>query len=205
MEEVANSGGDEWVLRRVAEVWRMFPTTRTYAQVFSATRSSGRPLHEAIDYLRAHGVAISIDVPERLTRLDEELLSFDSALQWGDLRANEPVPFARLITAARTLQRHPRERTSHLRSRGIVPSSDDLPPGLTMDEAVALIRRDHAWPILWSSFTGIDLMGLLNLSMRTGRSMAQITEWYQDWGLKVPDAAELIRDALARVPLADPS
>ncbi|MFG2917395.1 hypothetical protein ACGF0D_31455 [Kitasatospora sp. NPDC048298] len=205
VKEATDSGSEDLVLRRVVDVWRMFPTTRTYAQVFSLTRSSRRSLREVIDCLRVHGVAISIDVPERLTRLDEELFSLDSALQWGDLRVDEPVPFARLITAAPTLQRHPREMASHLRSRGIVPSSDDLPPGLGMDEAVALIRRDHAWPIVWSSVTSIDLMGLLNLSLRTGHPMAQIAEWYREWGLDALDPAQLIRDALARVPMADPS
>ncbi|MFF2746370.1 hypothetical protein ACFVVA_12575 [Kitasatospora sp. NPDC058048] len=203
--EAASSGSEDLDIRQAVDMWRMFPMARTFVQIFSLTRWGGRSLHEVIDRLRAHGVAISIDVPKQLTRLDEELLSLDSALQWGDLRTGDPVPFARLITAARTLQRHPREMASHLRSRGIVTSSDDLPPGLTLDDAVALIRRDHAWPIVWSSVGSIGLMDLLNLSMRTGRSMAQITEWYQDWGITVPDAAELIRAALARVPMADPS
>ncbi|MFF2118509.1 ATP-binding protein [Kitasatospora sp. NPDC058184] len=162
-------------------------------------------LYEVLDRFRAYGVEVPIVLSGKLTRLDEELFSPDSGMDWGNVLVGDVVPFARLIMGARKLQRSPGDLARHLRARGIVPSCDDLPAGLTVNEAVDLLAggRPLSIDMLWVS--KVDLARLLKASLRTGYPMARIAEWYREWGLKAPDPAELIRDALARVPMADPS
>ncbi|MFE4360144.1 MULTISPECIES: HD domain-containing protein [Streptomycetaceae] len=177
----------------------------TFERLFALVASRNSSLWEVIERCRAYGLDVPIALPESLTRLDEELFARDSVMDWSDLRVGDPVPFARLIMAARRLQRHPGELARHLRSRGIVPSSDDLPAGVTSDQAFDLLDRSRSWSIGTPWIEEVTLAGLLKHSLKTGQRMAQITEWYHQWGIKALGAAELIRAALARVPMADPS
>ncbi|MER7585071.1 hypothetical protein [Kitasatospora sp. NPDC097691] len=177
----------------------------TYERLFALAAARKTSPREVIERLGAYGAELPIVLPEDFTRLDEELFSPDGVMEWGDLRLGDPVPFARLILAARLLRRRPAELAGHLRARGIVPSSDDLPDGLTMEQALELLKRSGSWSmgLLWVE--DLSLADLLRLSLRTGHPMAKIVEWYRSWGLPVPDLAEWIREALARVPLVDPS
>lgn len=177
----------------------------TFRRLLELAESREASLRGVIERFRAYGVELPISLPKELTRLDKELFSPDGPLDWDDVRAGHPIPFARLIMAARRLQCSPSDLARHLRTRGLVPSSDELPVGLTVDDAVDILRqsRSRSSNLLW--IEDIGLAGLLRRSLRTGHSMAQIAEWYREWGLEAPDAAELIREALARVPMADPS
>ncbi|GHF54209.1 hypothetical protein GCM10018790_35100 [Kitasatospora xanthocidica] len=180
-------------------------TDLTFEQLFDLVKSRRSTLREVIERYRAYGVEIPIHLPERLTRRDEELFSSGGAMNWDRLTVSAPVPFARLIAAARMLRRPPGELARHLRTRGLVPSSDDLPAELTLDQAVELLNRNGVASIALSWMEEIVLVDLLKLSLRTGHSMAQIAAWYREWGMDVPDVGEVIRAALARVPMAGPS
>ncbi|MFF4920556.1 hypothetical protein ACFY4B_08240 [Kitasatospora sp. NPDC001261] len=195
----------EQEIGELADLWRGDPVELTYDLIFMVGELGGESFREVIERIRACGADIPIVLPERPVRLDRELFSPDGAMDWDDLPLGAPVPFARLIDAARTLQLHARELARHLRSRGIVPSADDLPAGLTMEQAWDLLDLDRSGSIgsLW--IEGMTLADLLKVSLRTGHPMARIIDWYRAWGIDVPDPAELIRDALARVPMADPS
>ncbi|MGW3076573.1 HD domain-containing protein [Kitasatospora sp. NPDC001132] len=177
----------------------------TFEQLFGMMGSRESSLREVIERFKVYGVEIAIVLPEKLARLDEELFLLDGAMDWEYLRVADPVPFARLIMAARTLQRQPEDLARHLRTRGIVSSSGELPAGLTVDQAVVLLNRGRSRSIGLLLVEHLDLAELLRLSLKTGHSMVQITQWYREWGIAVPEPAQLIRDALARVPMADPS
>ncbi|MFB7124909.1 ATP-binding protein [Kitasatospora sp. NPDC056273] len=177
----------------------------TFRRLFELPGSRNCTLQEVVERFRAYGVEVPIVLPEELTRLDDELFSPSSVMEWGELRVGDPVPFARLIIGARRMLRRPGELARHLRARGIEPSCDDLPIGLNEDVAVDLLARSPSWPIDMLWFKDVDLADLLRLSLKTGHSMTQIVDWYREWGLKAPDPAELVRAALARVPMADPS
>ncbi|MFG2908925.1 ATP-binding protein [Kitasatospora sp. NPDC048286] len=177
----------------------------TFRRLFELFESRNCSLRDVIERFRAFGVEVPIVLPQHPTQLDDRLFSSNGAMDWGNLRVGETVPFARLVAGAGKLQRHPRELARHLRARGVVSSCDDLPIGLTTDEAVDLLMRGRSWSAGMLLNKDIDLVDLLKLSMRTGRPMVQIAEWYREWGLDAPDPAQLIRDALARVPMADPS
>ncbi|MFD4657451.1 hypothetical protein ACFWP2_17715 [Kitasatospora sp. NPDC058444] len=198
---------DDWdpEISQLAELWWHDPGELTYDLIFMFGELGKHSFREVIERLRACGAEIPIVLPKRPDRLDRELFVLDGAMDWDNLPLGDPVPFARLIDAARTLHLHPGELARHLRTRGIVPSSDDLPRGLTVEHAGDLLDlgKSGAVGLLW--IEEMTLADLLNVSLRTGHPMAQITEWYREWGIKVPDPAELIRAALARVPMADPS
>ncbi|MEU3569055.1 ATP-binding protein [Kitasatospora sp. NPDC036755] len=173
----------------------------TYRRLFELPGSRNCSLRDVVDRFRAYGVEVPIVLPDELTRLDKELFSPGSAMDWGSLRVGDTVPFARLIAWARRLHCLPGELARHLKARGIVSSCDDLPTGLTPDEAADLVAGGV--DMLWIGDVGLSR--LLKASLRTGHSMAQIVDWYREWGIEAPDVAQLIRDALARVPMADPS
>ncbi|MFJ9454525.1 ATP-binding protein [Kitasatospora sp. NPDC101447] len=158
-------------------------------------------LEEVVDWYRAYGSPMCLPGPA--TRLDRELFQVDGAVDWEDLAIGDTVPFARLITAAHQLHRRPEELAGHLRSRGIDVSCDGLPSGLTHREALQILGDIGREPIYVGR--GLSLATLLEVSQRTGRSIAQIAVWLREWGVPVPDVAETIRAALARVPMADPS
>ncbi|MFE7590625.1 ATP-binding protein [Kitasatospora sp. NPDC057512] len=174
------------------------PAGVEYEYAFGLLGSEGITLEELVDRYRAYGSPMFL--PGAATRLDWEVFQPAGALSWDGLVMGDTVPFARLITAARRLHRSPEELARHLKSRGIAVSCDGLPRELTHRQASEIVGE---W--LDSIGRGQWLATLLEVSQRTGHSITQIVEWYREWGIDVPDPAELIRDALARVPMADPS
>ncbi|MGW3233577.1 HD domain-containing protein [Kitasatospora sp. NPDC001095] len=174
------------------------PTDVEFRYAFGLLRYERVTLEELVDRYRAYGSPMFLPGPA--TRLDWELFQSDGAMDWSDLTMGGTVPFARLITAAHRLHQGPEELARHLRSRGIAVSCDGLPPGLEHRQAVELVEQ-----LPDSIESGQWLAPLLEVSQRTGHSIPQIVDWYREWGIPVPDVAESIRDALARVPMADPS
>ncbi|MFD5436447.1 ATP-binding protein [Kitasatospora sp. NPDC127067] len=174
------------------------PADVEFRYAFSLLRYEERTLEEVVGSYRAYGSPIFLPGPA--TRLDKELFQFNGALRWDDLAMGEAVPFAKLITAAHQLHRSPEELVRHLKCRGIAASCDGLPPELTHRQALDLVEE-----LPYSLKRGVWLATLLEVSRRTGRPIAQIVDWYREWGIDVPDVAESIRDALARVPMADAS
>ncbi len=174
------------------------PADVEFRHVFSLLRSGERTLEEVVGRYRSYGSPMFLPGPA--TRLDRELFRFNGALHWGAFAMGEAIPFARLITAAHELHRTPEELARHLKSRGIAVSTDALPAELTHRQAFDLVDElpSTAHRPMW-------LAPLLKISRRTGRSIPQMVDWYREWGIDVPDIAEAIRDALARVPMADPA
>ncbi|MFD0409792.1 ATP-binding protein [Kitasatospora sp. NPDC127116] len=168
---------------------------------FSLLRYDAISLEELVERYRAYGSPVFLPGPA--TRLDRALFQPGSVMDWDDLAMGETVPFAKLITAGYRLDRSPGELARHLRSRGIAVSCDDLPRELTHRQALEIVGELDNSPHMVGK--GISLATLLEVSRRTGRPIAQIVDWYREWGIDVPDVAESIRDALARVPMADPS
>nr|BFD89766.1 hypothetical protein KitaXyl93_11260 [Kitasatospora sp. Xyl93] len=166
---------------------------------FSLLRDDEISLEELVERYRAYGSPVFLPGPA--TRLDRELFHPDSVMDWDDLAMGDTVPLAKLITAGYRLDRSPGELARHLRSRGIALSCDDLPRQLTHRQALEIVGELDNSPHMVGK--GISLVTLLEVSRRTGHSVAQIAEWYREWGIPVPDVAESIRDALARVPTAD--
>ncbi|MGW3184109.1 HD domain-containing protein [Kitasatospora sp. NPDC001119] len=177
------------------------PTEVLFQDMFGPLRSGGHTLEEVIGRYRAYGSPLFLPGPA--DRLDWELFQSNDAMRWGELTVGDAVPYSRLIMAAERLYRSPEELAHHLRSRGVVVSGNGLPPGLTHRQALDLVEAigDDVGLVA----TGRWLAPLLQVSNRTGRPIAQLVDWYREWGIPVPDLAELIRDALARVPMADPS
>ncbi|MEV7598476.1 ATP-binding protein [Kitasatospora sp. NPDC089797] len=189
----------------VADLYLFNESQLTYDRLFELAGGREIGLAAVVDRYRAYGFDLPMVLPSTFTRLDTELFFPDSAMNWKGLRVAEAIPFARVILAARVLHRSPRSLVQHLNSRGLSVSCDDLPAGLTLDEAVELFRSPISGDVSERWGKQRTLVGLLGLSRRTGHSMSQIATWLREWGVDVPDLAETIRAALARVPMADPS
>ncbi|MFH9349970.1 ATP-binding protein [Kitasatospora sp. NPDC017646] len=184
----------------------LFGSSRlTYDRLFDVARARKTTLAAVVDRYRVFGIDLLMTLPKTFTRLDTELFSADSAMNWNGLRVTETIPFARVILAAKALHRNPRSLVRHLNSRGLAVSCDDLPAGLTLDEAVELFRSPGTRSFVVSRVQNAQLVRLLELSRRTGHSMSQIAAWLREWGIPTPDPAETIRAALTRVPMAEPS
>ncbi|MER7752234.1 ATP-binding protein [Kitasatospora sp. NPDC097643] len=175
----------------------------SYWQVFKLAELRKITLCDAVEVYRAYGTETAMAIPHEPSLLDLLLFSTHGPMDWSGLAVGDVVPFARLIEAAR-LDLAPSVLAGHLRSRGIATSCEELPVGLTLEEARELIaqlvgrsrrRRDERY----------SLARLLRIARENGRPAWQIVEWFHAWGVDVPDAAEMIRAALARVPFADPA
>ncbi|MFE4976305.1 ATP-binding protein [Kitasatospora sp. NPDC056651] len=173
------------------------PVDVDFRHAFGLLMSRDVTLEEVVGRYRAYGSPMFL--PGRAKRLDRELFQARGALNWEGLAMGDTVPFARLITAGQRLDRHPEELAGHLRSRGIAVSCGRLPQGVTNRQAQQILG-ELAYPLR----RGMWLATLLETSQRTGHAIPRIVDWYREWGIDVPDVAELIRDALARVPMADP-
>ncbi|MET8539783.1 ATP-binding protein [Kitasatospora sp. NPDC004799] len=172
-----------------------------FRYAFSLPRYEDISLEELVERYRAYGSSMSLPAPA--TRLDRELFQSGGIMDWDDLAMGDTVPLAKLITAGYHLDRSPGELARHLKSRGIAVSCDDLPRELTHRQALDIVGELDNSPHMVGE--GISLATLMEVSRRTGRSIPQIAGWYREWGIPVPDVAESIRAALARVPMADPS
>ncbi|MEU1283194.1 ATP-binding protein [Kitasatospora sp. NPDC005856] len=177
------------------------PEDVQFRAAFSLLRYDDISLEELVERYRAYGSPMFLPGPA--TRLDRELFQSGGIMDWDDLAMGDTVPLAKLITAGHNLHRSPGELARHLKSRGIAVSCDDLPRDLTHRQAVEIVGELDNSPHMVRK--GISLVTLLEVSRRTGRSITRIAEWYREWGIPVPDVAESIRDALARVPMADSS
>ncbi|MGW7443924.1 HD domain-containing protein [Kitasatospora sp. NPDC054795] len=177
------------------------PVDVHFRYAFSLLRYYDISLKELVQRYRAYGSPMFLPGPA--TRVDQELFQPDSVMDWEDLAIGDTIPFAKLITAGYRLQRSPGELARHLRSRGITVSCADLPRELTDRQALEIVGELDNSPHMVRR--GISLATLLEVSRRTGRPITRIAEWYREWGIPTPDVAESIRDALARVPMADPS
>ncbi|MFE4516199.1 ATP-binding protein [Kitasatospora sp. NPDC056783] len=171
-----------------------------YERIFRLVEVGRFTLQEVLDRYRAYGFAITLSPPEVLTPLDLRLFSTHGAMNWSDIGTAERVPFAELIRAAPSFGLSPDDLARHLRSRGLVMSCEALPEELMPGEAADLLRALTTELRRRGAFLAV----LLGVAHRSGRPAWQIHGWLREWGVRVPDLADIVRDALARVPRADP-
>ncbi|MEU6977079.1 ATP-binding protein [Streptomyces sp. NPDC046371] len=156
-------------------------------------------LRRKLARLRAYGFDVALDVPARPTALDRELLQPYRSFAWW-VPVGEPVPFTHVLMAARALGTTPRDIAKRLRACGVTPTHDDLPSGVSFTEAVALLRLDEGEedePPLASDFS---LQYLHRTAVRRDITLTEAVDLIRRLGVPLPDPADTVRAALARVP-----
>ncbi|WP_051830607.1 MULTISPECIES: hypothetical protein [Streptomyces] len=172
----------------------------SYVWLFAVVGRGVFTLQEAIDRYRAYGFHVPMAVPEVNTLLDFQLLSGHGPMKWPATEVGSLVPFADLIMAASAIGRNPEELAARLKACGIPVSSEKLPADVSLRQAEDLVRL-----FARSSSRPSSLALLLREADRLGRSARQIHAWLHEWGVVDRDLADVVRAALARVPMADPS
>uniref|UniRef100_UPI000AAE66EA wHTH domain-containing protein n=1 Tax=Streptomyces torulosus TaxID=68276 RepID=UPI000AAE66EA len=170
----------------------------------------------AADRLRALGVACPLVLPKAPTELDHALLDRDLHL-WQTLHANDSeVPLPLLLITAYELSRSVPEVGARLESYGLrVP---DFSTYGTSDRAdlwddIALLSRDLSVPELglvavyrpslhqWlTPGTQVPLHHLCAASTKLGIPLAEVPVRLRGLGIDVPDVADTVRAAMARLP-----
>ncbi|MFI0915071.1 wHTH domain-containing protein [Streptomyces abikoensis] len=162
---------------------------------------AGRAPQEVIDRLRAYGIDVPLKLPSAPTRLDKELFT-DEPLWWG-LNTAQALPYAHVVKAADMLRTEPSEVAWYLRGYGVLLARDDLPEGLTFDEALTLIKKgDPGKDLRFDAMENFSLGDLLRTSLRVGRPLSQAATWLGELGLWSGSVADAVRKALSRVPRA---
>jgi hypothetical protein len=153
--------------------------------------------------LRAYGFDAALEVPRRPTPLDREVLSQSSPINWWYTQTDTALPFSYVLLAARQLGAMPTTIAKRLRACNIATSHDRLPKGLSFSEALRLIRADELDEGDVPEAGGFPLEFLVETALRKRASIRHIVSLLNDLGIPVPDPAETIRAALARVPRPD--
>ncbi|WP_231911195.1 MULTISPECIES: ATP-binding protein [Streptomyces] len=174
-----------------------------YGNVFSSVQDLDG-LRLKIRRMRSYGFDIALEVPRRPTSLDRELLCESGPFNWWFTRTDEAVPFAQILMASRELGAQPATIAKRLRACNIATSHDGLPRGLSFSEARRLIRADELDEGEVPAVEDFPLQYLHRTALRKRTGLRQIVSLLNDLGIPVPDPAETIRAALARVPRADP-
>ncbi|MFE7134706.1 ATP-binding protein [Streptomyces sp. NPDC057638] len=170
-----------------------------YAEIFHHCDDLGM-LRPKIRRMRAYGFTIPVAVPQRPTSLDAELLTESSPLEWWETYTDDTVPFSHVLMASRGLGEKPADVARRLRACGIATSHTALPKGLSSRTALRLIRAhlfdDGGMP----EASDFPLEYLHRTAVERDTSITRVVELLRELGVPVPDPAETIRAALARVP-----
>jgi hypothetical protein len=162
------------------------------------------------------GVPCPLVLPDAPTEFDHALLDKDLVL-WQTLRANDSdVPLPLLLITAYELSRSVPEVGARLESYGLrVP---DFSTYRTRDRAdlwddIALLSRDLSGPGLgpagafrpsplqWlTPGTQVPLRHLCAASTKLGIPLAEVAARLRGLGIDVPDVADTVRAAMARLP-----
>ncbi|MFF5443515.1 ATP-binding protein [Streptomyces sp. NPDC012888] len=158
-------------------------------------------VRERITRLRAYGFTVPLVVPARPNLLDQEVLGPESPLRWWfGSTIGEPVPLAHVLVAAERLRTTPAVLTRRLRSYGVRVRPEALPAGLSAGEALRLVSSDELARDEAPDVEDFTLHYLHRVAHRTGRSITETASLIRQLGVAVPDPAETVRAALARVP-----
>ncbi|MER5934642.1 ATP-binding protein [Streptomyces sp. NPDC002054] len=150
--------------------------------------------------LRAYGFSVPLQVPARPTLRDEEVLGRDSPFRWTAQAVDALVPFAHVLTAAQRLQVTPAALARRLRSYGLTVVPMALPQGLPVSVALRLIGSDELATEEKPTAEDFSLHYLHRVARRTRRTITEVASLIRQLGIPVPDPADTIRAALARVP-----
>ncbi|CAL9568946.1 wHTH domain-containing protein [Streptomyces sp. enrichment culture] len=148
--------------------------------------------------MRAYGLSVPALRPTAPSRLDDLLLAEDGLMDWHELRADAPVPYARVIVAAATLLVPPTDVAARLVEHGFPLSCPGLPEGLSHGRAVELVRKT----VSPSTGDPAGLYGLLQCARALDTSLTQVHRWLVALGVHVVDPAEAVRAALPLIPRA---
>ncbi|MFE1322389.1 ATP-binding protein [Kitasatospora phosalacinea] len=158
-------------------------------------------LRKRLRVLPKYGLLPGLRVPRQFSALDRELLGGNSPLDWTGLEVGRPVPFCRVLLAARGLDETPGAVTQRLTSLGIPVTHDRLPTGLTTATALRVLRRANTYDEKISP-DELDhpLQHLVETALDNDCTLRTLVGWLNGLGIPVADPAETIRAALARVP-----
>ncbi|MEU2180348.1 wHTH domain-containing protein [Streptomyces thermolilacinus] len=168
-----------------------------FSQLIAVARRKGLDLAVVASRMRAYGLPVTRLRPAAAPDLDDRLFTEDSPMNWHELRADTPVPYARVVAAAADLMIPPTNVAARLVEHGFPLSCRELPEGLTSARALELIvgtapRRGHP----------VGLYGLLRGAGDLGTSLTQVHRWLVALGVDVVDPAEAVRAALPLIPRA---
>ncbi|MET9685616.1 wHTH domain-containing protein [Streptomyces coeruleorubidus] len=194
---------DLWVLHdEISGECLVPPRPMSYGNVFTGVKDLD-DLRFKIHRLRAYGFDTALEVPRRPTPLDREVLSQSSPINWWLTQTDAAVPFSYVLLAARQLGALPTTIAKRLRACNIATSHDSLPKGLSFSEALRLIRADGLDAGDVPEAEGFPLEFLVRTALGKRTSIRYIVSLLNDLGIPVPDPADTIRAALARVPRPD--
>ncbi|MFG2941911.1 ATP-binding protein [Streptomyces sp. NPDC048282] len=194
------SGDDAWLLWDEVFGESLTPrSTLLYGHVFSQVTDLGQ-LRYKIDRMRAFGIDVPLKVPSRPTRLDRELLGKSSPMHWWDVEVGQDVPFSLVLLAAREVGATPTAVAKRLRACAIPTSHDTLPKGLAFSEALRLLRVDELPEGELPDVGHFPLEYLHKTALRRRTGIREVVALIRRLGVPLPDPAETIRAALARVP-----
>jgi hypothetical protein len=174
-------------------------TPLIYGNLFSGVDDLDNLRHK-VRRMRAYGFDVPVEVPRRPTLLDRELLCEASPFNWWFTHTNEAVPFGQVVLASRRLDAPSARIAQRLRASNIETSHDNLPKGLSLSDALALIRADRLDQGEVPEAGDFPLEYLHKTALRKRTSIRHITSLLNQLGIPVPDPADTIRAALARVP-----
>ncbi|MFE1379922.1 ATP-binding protein [Streptomyces sp. NPDC058740] len=158
-------------------------------------------LRRRVSRLRSYGFRVALDVPARPTALDRELLEPYGPFNWWT-PCDAPVPFTHALMAARELGTSPRDIAKRLRACGVTLSHDDLPPGLSFPDASRLLKLDEVEEGEAPTTSDFGIQYLQRNAHRRRTTITDVVDLIRQLGVPLPDPADTIRAALARVPRA---
>ncbi|MFD6150915.1 ATP-binding protein [Streptomyces sp. NPDC060243] len=176
----------------------MPPGPLPYAYLF-ADGGDPEALRKRIARLRAYGFDLPLEVPARPGPFDAEILSAAGA--WRELTSADVIPFHFVLPLARDLNIPPADVVRVLASYRMRVSRDELPDGMSFREAVALAGVDMRHRAL-SRHDGFPLHFLHHTALLRDTTIRRVVAQLRDLGFTVPDPADTLRVALARVPSA---
>lgn len=194
------SEDDAWLLYDELEGSFFTPHgTLLYGHVLSQVEDPG-DLRYKISRMREYGLDITLEPPTRLTQLDRELLRMEGPINWWFLEMGDIVPFSYVLLAAREVGAGPSAVAKRLRACNIPTSHEDLPKRLSFSEALRLMRVNELPEGDFPEARHFPLEYLHKTALRRRTGIRDIASLLNQLGIPVPDPADTIRAALARVP-----
>lgn len=166
-----------------------------YAHLLTVVRHKGLAPALVASRMRAYG--LSVPEPPRRPPRSWTTTRFPARWTGQGLRADAPVPYARVLAAAPELMIPPMETAARLAEHGFPLSCQEPPEGLSPARALDLVgetRRPNRSPV--------RLYGLLRGARALGAPLTRVHHWLVAPGIDVVDPAEAVRAALPLIPRA---